>query len=116
MPLTRNRWTYYFRHTLSIPAGPAVLDAKLRFKRDDGAVIYVNGVEVGRSNMPTGTVLDSTKASSGLGSSKANSIQELVIPASLLTVGENVIAVEVHQYTAGSTSDLLWDAQLEITR
>jgi hypothetical protein len=90
--------------------------AKLRFKRDDGAVIYVNGVEVGRSNMPTGMILDTTKASTGLGSTKANSIQELVIPASLLTVGENVIAVEVHQYTAGSTSDLLWDAQLEITR
>ena len=116
VPWSKNRWTYYFRHTVTIPAGPAIANAKLRFKRDDGAVIYVNGVEVGRSNMPTGMILDTTKASTGLGSTKANSIQELVIPASLLTVGENVIAVEVHQYTAGSTSDLLWDAQLEITR
>ncbi|MFN8084065.1 MAG: lamin tail domain-containing protein [Dermatophilaceae bacterium] len=116
VPWSKNRWTYYFRHTVTIPAGPAIANAKLRFKRDDGAVIYVNGVEVGRSNMPTGMILDTTKASTGLGSTKANSIQELVIPASLLTVGENVIAVEVHQYTAGSTSDLLWDAQLEATR
>src|SRR5688572_32868666 len=50
---TSNRYiTYYFRQSFNVasPADFAALTA--RFVRDDGVVIYLNGVEVARSNMP----------------------------------------------------------------
>ena len=35
--------------------------------RDDGAVVYLNGTEVFRSNMPTGTITYTTLASTTVG-------------------------------------------------
>jgi hypothetical protein len=44
--------TTYFRHHFNV-ADPATLGAvTLDLKRDDGAVVYLNGVEIYRSNMP----------------------------------------------------------------
>ena len=37
--------------------------------RDDGAVVYLNGTEVVRSNMPTGTILYTTLSSAAVGTS-----------------------------------------------
>ena len=42
----------------------AVGGLTLRLLRDDGAVVYLNGTEVVRSNMPTGTIAYTTRASS----------------------------------------------------
>src|SRR4030095_13111765 len=44
--------TTYFRKTITIPNASIYLSAGLRLLRDDGAVVYVNGTEVFRSNMP----------------------------------------------------------------
>src|SRR4051794_37221059 len=46
--------TTYFRLIVNVPAG--LSDSTLRLLRDDGAVVYVNGVEVRRDNMPTGLI------------------------------------------------------------
>src|SRR5262245_31111648 len=42
--------TTYFRHAFNLPSGSS--NATLRIKRDDGAVVYLNGMEIFRSNMP----------------------------------------------------------------
>ena len=48
--------TTYFRRTFSC-SDPAMFTALvIRLLRDDGAVVYLNGTEVARSNLPTGTV------------------------------------------------------------
>ena len=48
--------TTYFRQTFAV-ANPALLSQlTLRMIRDDGAVVYVNGTEVWRVNMPTGAI------------------------------------------------------------
>ena len=44
--------------------GNPLQSAELSLIQDDGAVVYVNGVEVARSNMPTGTISFTTKAAS----------------------------------------------------
>ena len=50
---SNRRITYYFRRAFTV-ATPAALGAlTVRYVRDDGAIIYVNGVEVVRSNMPS---------------------------------------------------------------
>ena len=53
IPSTTGRVTYYFRTNVTIAPGNPLQSAELSLIRDDGAVVYVNGVEVARSNMPT---------------------------------------------------------------
>jgi len=59
--------TSYFRHTFSVGDVAAVGQLSLRLVRDDGAVIYINGVEVARSNMPSGEVFYDTWADEVVG-------------------------------------------------
>lgn len=99
--------TSYFRKSVNIEN----LETKTGFVVttfvDDGAVIYVNGYEVGRSNMSSAAVSFYTVtigANEGLEES-------FNIPISYLQEGENLIAVEVHQYYA-TTSDLIFNLQL----
>src|SRR5437762_11541354 len=61
-PLSPNhKWTTaYFRHRLD-PADPAgITGGNLRLKRDDGAIVYINGREAVRNNIPAGPVNAST--------------------------------------------------------
>ncbi|MBN2611181.1 MAG: CotH kinase family protein [Bacteroidales bacterium] len=82
----------------------------LTLNADDGAVVYLNGTEVHRFNMPAGNVEFSTYAAS------ANEItqSQVNIDKNLLKPGENVIACEVHQAN-GTSSDLGFDLSLEYT-
>src|SRR5215213_1644143 len=56
--------TTYFRKSIVIADASQFGSFTLNLKRDDGAIVYINGVERFRSNMPTGTVSYNTKASS----------------------------------------------------
>ena len=117
IPSAAQRWTYYFRSHFTVPAGASPTGVTLNLRRDDGAVVYVNGVEVARSNMPTGTITNTTRASSAIGTGSAvQATVTIALPPSALVAGDNVIAVEVHQYYATTTADLYLDAQLNVTR
>ena len=48
--------TYYFRHLFEVENVASVTSLVARVMRDDGAVVYLNGVEVGRTGMPEGIV------------------------------------------------------------
>jgi hypothetical protein len=49
--------TSYFRHVFVIDDPAAVSGLVARLVRDDGALVWLNGVEVIRSNLPTtGTI------------------------------------------------------------
>ena len=64
---------------------------------DDGAVVYINGHEVGRTRMGSGTVSYQTRADYAPSYSAAvDSMSEVFVPAALLRSGDNVIAVETH--------------------
>lgn len=76
---------------------------------DDGAVVYLNGTEIVRYNMPGGNV-DTTTFAGGVGD-EDNFIEHNVDPAGLLVVGTNHIAVEVHQIST-SSSDLGLDMEI----
>lgn len=68
---------------------------------DDGIVLYLNGEEIGRANMPGGSVSRLTRANSAVESAFAT----LEIDGRLLRRGENVLAVSVHNASSNS-SDL----------
>jgi hypothetical protein len=63
--------------------------------RDDGAVVYLNGVEVWRTNMPAGTVTHLTTASVAIGGADESTFVQTTISPSLLVNGTNVLAVEL---------------------
>ncbi|HZI64997.1 MAG TPA: metallophosphoesterase family protein, partial [Thermoanaerobaculia bacterium] len=103
--------TTYFRRAFTV-ANPSVFAAfNLRLLRDDGAVVYLNGAEVFRSNMPAGTIGYTTPASSALGAPAESTFVTASVPASSLVAGTNVLAVEVHQAN-GTSSDLSFDLEL----
>ena len=88
----------------AIVANPAAFSAlNLRLVRDDGAVVYLNGVEVVRSNMPTGTISSTTRATTSIGGADESAWNASAIDPARLVAGTNVIAVEVHQQSPSST-------------
>lgn len=104
--------TYYARTSFSFTGTkPASLD--LRLKADDGAVVYLNGVEVARDNMRAGPVSYTTTSASWRGGSD-EVFRQFDISASALVEGENVLAVEVHNIWSGN-SDLSFDAALGVS-
>jgi hypothetical protein len=103
--------TTYFRRTFEVADPAAFRELSLELKRDDGAVVYLNGVEVFRSNMPAGTIGFPTLASSSLGVPEEDAFWSIDVDPGLLAAGTNQIAVEVHQGAANS-SDLSFDLAL----
>jgi hypothetical protein len=86
----------------------------LKVIRDDGCVVYLNGVEVARSNMPSGTITFDTLALDGIPTADENIWHEFSVDPGLFLTGNNVLAVEVHQASVRS-SDVSLDLELEGT-
>ena len=101
--------TVYLRKTFEVEELGSLFQMVAFIKYDNGFVLYVNGHEVRRINMPDGPVSFDTWA----GSSTQSSIN-VTLDASVLewmNNGENVIALEVHQ-SSGDSSDFNFDLQL----
>lgn len=75
----------------------------LELVRDDGAVVYLNGVEVARDNMPTGAIDYLMFATNGVGGADETTPHVHALDVGALLTGTNTIAVEVHQHSANST-------------
>lgn len=99
----------YYRATFSVDRIPTL--CKLELLADDGAVVYLNGVQVLRDNMPSGTITHSTLASSTRSGGPENALRPFSINPERLRVGQNVLSVEIHQDSA-STVDSSFDAEL----
>ncbi|MDD3430850.1 MAG: lamin tail domain-containing protein [Bacteroidales bacterium] len=80
----------------------------LKMRRDDGAVVYLNGKEIIRTNMPAGEIKYNSLATE---SRTDTTYHCYPVDASALLWGDNVIAVEMHQVQK-SSSDLFFDLQL----
>ena len=110
-PNANNKYTTtYFRKAITVANPSAFTSLTLSIFRDDGAVVYINGTQRFRTNMPSGNISYTTKASSDA-SDDGNTAQTIALAPSVLVAGTNVIAVEIHQRTA-SSSDISFDLQL----
>ena len=104
--------TSYFRKTFTVANPSSFINYTLNVKRDDGVVIYINGVEKYRNNMPTGTIAYTTAASTACSDDGAGFITSTLTQAQAgLVVGTNTIAVEIHQ-NVGTSSDISFDLSL----
>lgn len=98
--------TAYFRKKINVADASIFESLRLELTYDDGAVIYLNGLEIARVNMPSGTIGYDTLAFNG-----SDNAKEFINFSNSLVSGDNLIAVEVHQRSAGS-SDLSFDLKL----
>ena len=99
--------TSYFRKTINIVNPLAFTSFRFKVERDDGYVLYVNGVEVNRNNMPAGAIAFNTFASADV----EDAIITFIVPNTTFAAGNNVIAVEVHQRTLNNI-DLSFNLEL----
>lgn len=102
--------TSYFRKNIVIADKSIYTNFQFNIMRDDGVVVYVNGVEVYRNNMPAGAILFSTLASVAA-ADDGNTAQTITINGTNFVNGNNVIAVEIHQ-SANNSSDVSFDLEL----
>jgi hypothetical protein len=105
----------YFRTGFSVPDPSVVTQLTLTTYADDGVVVYVNGQEVGRANMPAGTPTINTYALSATRTATAQATPvTITVPPGLLTAGTNVVAAETHlNYHA--TPDLTFRLRADLT-
>ena len=110
-PDSQNKYpTTYFRKTFTLSAAPSSADVfQLNYQLDDGCVVWVNGKEAGRVNMPSGTINYTTFSSTYAGDDPLTG--SISLNPSLFVKGNNVIAVEVHN-TSYTSGDLFWACEL----
>jgi hypothetical protein len=105
--------TTYFRHSFTVADPSPFLGMTLRLLRDDGAIVYLNGNELERSNMPGDPIDYQTLASGGVGGANESTWFASTEDPLGLVPGVNVLAVEVHQWDPTS-SDLSFDLELAV--
>ena len=111
-PSTTARYiTTWFRHSFQVDDPTRFLSVTLGLIRDDGAAVYLNGTEVFRSNLPTGTLTAATRASASVGGTDETTLYEASVDPKWFRSGTNVLAVEVHQF-APDSSDVRFALQL----
>ncbi len=104
--------TYYFRNNFVVTGSPAVTGLRLRPIIADGAVFYVNGVEVLRFNMPGGTITSATTAVTNITNAALSGPFDM--PTGSLIAGTNVLAVELHRGPS-APADAIFAAELTVT-
>jgi hypothetical protein len=103
--------TTYYRRAFTVSSPASVSGLSVNIQRDDGAVVYLNGVEVFRSNMPAGAVDYLTPAVIAVGGTDETTFYSQPVDPSLLVSGANTLAVEIHQ-SGGTSSDIMFDLEL----
>ncbi len=108
-PSSAGKSVWFFRTTVNM--NPTGYDGfELRVKARAGYIVYVNGVEFIRKNLPAGDISSSTVPTSG----EASSVYRFVSgPNSIFTAGSNVIAIGIANLAGNNPTTLLFDATLQ---
>ena len=104
-PLPAGATTYYFRKAFVFSGDPAHTALWMNTIVSDGAIFYLNGVEIHRINMPAGAASHSTPALSNVTTPGYSGRIDLL--GQNLASGPNVLAVEVHQAAGSPDAPLL---------
>lgn len=106
--------TNYFRRDFHLTTDQIEEIEKLTIGlvRDDGAAVYLNGVEIHRDNLPGNAAFNEPARLSVFGALEWQKFSADVAVGELLRVGKNVIAVEVHQ-ASPTGDDFAFDLSLD---
>jgi hypothetical protein len=89
--------TTYFRRSFITSNASDYNQIGLSVVRDDGIVVYLNGTEIYRNNMPPGPINGNTLALTNVAGEAEDAFFSATLNPSALVNGTNVIAVELHQ-------------------
>lgn len=104
--------SYYFRKKVSVADVNQLEDIYMHIVHDEGAVIYINGQEVARSEMmPLGAISHTTAARQIINGDIENSFFTYKIDKNYFVTGENTIAISVRNRTASET-DISFDCYI----
>jgi hypothetical protein len=104
--------TTYFRKKFTLSSTSGITGLELSMVRDDGAVVYLNGVEIYRNNMPAGSIAYNTVATTYIDGAAESAYITANVSSSSLVAGTNVIAVEIHQ-NSSTSSDISFNFKLK---
>ncbi len=105
--------TTYFRRSFQVADPRLVSSLKVGLCRDDGGIVYLNGTEVFRGNMPEGPVNNTTRASSSVSGADESTFFEHAVDPGLLAAGTNTVAVRIHKSSPSIlNTDLSFDLYL----
>ena len=109
---------FYFRKVFQVKDPSRINDLTFRIRRDDAAVVWLNGEATptvvsadGTFNPPYSYDATTAAANNVPNSSSTGTYLTYKIPASKLVTGANILAVQVHQ-TSLTSSDLILDCEL----
>lgn len=92
-----NRYiTTYFRHWFDVSGNVVFTNLNFRLSRVDGAVVWLNGQELFRMNMPAGMITNATLAPTSTAAESAYIFFPTNLAVSGLPGGTNLLAVELH--------------------
>lgn len=100
----------YFRKTFNLSAGGIPQSLHLRLNVDDGCVVWINGVEVKRRNVPAGQLAYNSFSSSNV----EQAWEDLIIEnaGAFLVAGTNVVAVHALNSSL-SSGDFFFNLELK---
>lgn len=101
----------YFSKKITIPDITKFKGFEFRLQRDDGAIIYVNGKELYRDNMPDGHITHKTKSLHIVDGNEEALFYVKILTSSIFKNGENTISVQVHQCNSYS-SDCIFSLEV----
>ena len=109
--LTNKLVTTYFRRPFAVPWNAVVTNLNFRLARADGAVVWLNGQEVYRVNLPAGPIAYTNFALNAMTGFTAQIFYPTNIAVTGSLTGTNLIAVEVHLSSA-TNATLGFDMEL----
>ena len=115
-PDSANKYTTtYYRSSFVITNVAQYTNLVIGIQRDDGAVVYLNGTELFRTNMPSGALDYYTFANVTVGGTDEDTWYYTNLFSTRLREGTNVLAAEIHQVDSTS-SDIFFNLELTAQR
>ncbi|HXJ73437.1 MAG TPA: CotH kinase family protein, partial [Candidatus Dormibacteraeota bacterium] len=98
----------YLRHSFNVPDPELISQLSLALIVDDGAIVWINGVELGRINVVPG---DAAFNATAIEAGEGRRLDVMTNATSLLVAGENILAVHLFNSDSDS-SDIAVTASL----
>ena len=103
--------SYYFRRSVVVAPDGKSSYLIVRIRRDDGALVFINGQEIFRSNMGPAPVTPRSMTPSIVSGEPETTYFDFPVAGGLLRPGANQLAVSLHQRD-GTSSDLHFDMEI----
>ena len=108
-PSSNGQYVWFFRTSVNMNS-TSYVGFELRVKARAGLVVYVNGIEFLRKNLPEGEITTTTGATGGDVETKYHVVTG---PNSVFNEGSNVIAIGIVNLADSNPNEIIFDATLQ---